>query len=125
MGWDDEMVQSVTRRYTRLRRLIVGPAANRLTDKAFKHLRDNEEGVRAGLELEDMYVCCSLGVTGEGWLLDVDNVRRNLPKLKTFKISASRHMCGCGARSCGRSVPKIKEIEAATGIKVTDSSPHW
>ena len=119
------MVSSLLHRYRHLRRLTVGPSCNGLTDAAFNYLGDNDEGVQAGLKLESMYVCCSLHVTGKGWLLDVDSVRRNLPQLKSFKISASRHHCGCGRRGCGKNVKEIKKVQEACGIRFTDASPHW
>ena len=121
----DEMVHSLLFRYRSLRRLIIGSCLYELTDNAFKYLRDNKEGVRAGLQLEHIYVCCSHDVTGKGWLLDVDNVRRNLPKFKHFTIAASRHHCDCGARGCGKSLAAIKKVKEACGVCFTNASPHW
>ena len=121
----DEMVHSLLFRYRSLRRLIIGSCLYELTDNAFKYLRDNKEGVRAGLQLEHIYVCCSHDVTGKGWLLDVDNVRHNLPKFKHFTIAASRHHCDCGARGCGKSLAAIKKVKEACGVCFTNASPHW
>merc|ERR1712167_510958 len=121
----DEMVHSLLFRYRSLRRLIIGSCLYELTDDAFKYLRDNKEGVRAGLQLEHIYVCCSHDVTGKGWLLDVDNVRRNLPKFKHFTIAGSRHHCDCGARGCGKSLAAIKKVKEACGVCFTNASPHW
>ena len=70
-------------------------------------------------------MCCSHDVTGKGWLLDVDNVRRNLPKFKHFTIAASRHHCDCGARGCGKSLAAIKKVKEACGVCFTNASPHW
>uniref|UniRef100_A0A7S0A780 Uncharacterized protein n=1 Tax=Pyrodinium bahamense TaxID=73915 RepID=A0A7S0A780_9DINO len=118
------ILQQVTKRYRKLRLLEVGSCCHSVTDAAFQYFEDNGEGLQAGLELEDLFLVCITQVEGAGWL-DLENVRKNLPKLRKFRIGAGRAFCNCGARGCGSAVPRIQRLREEFGLEFHQSAAHW
>lgn len=119
-----EILQLITKRYQKLRLLEVGSCCWTVSDAAFKYFADNDEGIQAGLELEDLYLVCITQVEGNGWL-DVENVQKNLPKLRKFRVGAGRCFCSCGNRLCGSAVPRIKHLQAERGVTFEQGAAHW
>lgn len=118
-----EILQAITKRYQKLRLLEVGSCVS-LSDAAFKYFQDNEEGIQAGLELEDMGLTCIVNVEGVGWL-DVENVKRNLPKFKKFRIGGGRCFCTCGDAQCGSAASRIECLRAERGLEFEHGARHW
>lgn len=121
---DDEVIQKVTRRYRRLRLLEVGSCCHSATDQGFRYLGANDEGVRAGLELEKLFLVCTTSVQGQGWL-DPDSVKQHLPKLKTLAVGGGRCFCSCGRGGCGSHAHVFEKLKTECGVSISHSAPHW
>jgi len=120
---NDVIFQKITKKWRRLKFLHLGSGCGLLTDKAFLHFRDNPEGIQAGLELEKLDLVCCTGVYGDDWLVP-SSIKRNLPKLKEFELSASRHFCTCGNGGCGSHQHVVQWLEEA-GVKFNHHTTHW
>lgn len=121
---DDNALQRITKRYQHLKTLEVGSCSSSVSDRAFKYLGDNSEGVQAGQELEKLFLVCTTNVQGEGWL-SPDSVKRCLPKLREFKLGGGQVFCGCGRQGCGDRAHVLRELKAECGVSVEHSAPHW
>merc|ERR1719282_251599 len=121
---DSQAVQKITKRYPRLRKLQVGSCCHSTTDDGFKYFTENDEGIRAGLELESLFLVCTTQVRGRGWL-EIDSVKKYLPKLKELKIGGGRVFCNCGARGCGECANVFTQLKSECGVQIEHSAPHW
>merc|ERR1711920_892667 len=107
---DDEAIQKITKRYQHLKTLEVGSCCGSVSDRAFKYLCDNSEGVQAGQELEKLFLVCTTNVRGDAWL-ECDSVKRCLPKLREFKLGGGRVFCGCGGSGCGERASVLTDLK--------------
>jgi hypothetical protein len=121
---DDEVIRKITRRYQRLRLLEVGSCCHSATDEGFRYLGANDEGVRAGLELEKLFLVCTTTVQGQGWL-DPDSVKQHLPKLKKLAVGGGRCFCSCGGHGCGSHAHVFEKLKTECGIAISHTATHW
>lgn len=120
---NDAIFQKITKKWQRLRHIHLGSGCNRLSDRAFLYFGDNDDNIKAGLHLEKLALVCCTNINGNGWL-EPESVKRNLPNLKEFELSASRQFCKCGGRGCGAK-SHVKDGLEEIGVKFNHHTTHW
>mmetsp|Transcript_149049 Transcript_149049/g.273616 ORF Transcript_149049/g.273616 Transcript_149049/m.273616 type:complete len:388 (+) Transcript_149049:64-1227(+) len=120
---NDAIFKKITKKWQGLRHIHLGSGCHVLSDRAFTYFQDNAENIQAGLNLEKLVLVCCTEINGVGWL-QPDSVKRNLPKLREFELSASRQFCKCDARSCGARV-QVKDDLEKMGVRFNHHTTHW